>query len=72
MRMWPRPTPQPVAFTAMPRVSSRDPVWLPSPCLTFRDGTYDPANMPPLSRSLTFHGDFDHRGIHFVEAPRLG
>jgi hypothetical protein len=72
VRMWPRPNRQPVNFTGMPRVWSRDPLWRPGPRLTFRDGTYDPADMPPLSPSLTFHGDFDHSGIHFVEAPRLG
>lgn len=60
VRMWPRPNPEPVHFTGMPRVSSRDPVWLPGPRITFRDDTYRAADMPPLSTSLTFHGDFDH------------
>ena len=70
-RMWPRPSPEPVNFTTMPRVSSRDPMWLPGSRLTFHDGAYDPARMPSLSPSLAYF-NFDLPGLLMEEAPPMG
>lgn len=46
VRMWPRPNPEPVDLTCRSRISSRDPIWLAGPRLTFGDGTYEPGRDP--------------------------
>ena len=70
-RMWPRPSLEPVTFSEMPRVSTRDPTWREGPRLHFVDGAYDPARMPLLSASLSYC-DFDLPGLLFGEGPPMG
>jgi len=68
VRMWPRYDREPEDFSVRSRVASGDPKWCPGWRLTFADGTYEPAAMPPLSPALDF---FDCRlpGDPMVQCP---
>lgn len=69
VRLWP-PRHVPVDLGSLPRVASRDTVWVDGPTLHFAPGSYDTERLPPIdgSHDLLFSG---LPGVMFAAAPGL-